>query len=164
MLYGLSCLIRERLCIQFYVWNIWPPRFPFWTVWLHLVIIFISLKESAEQWPLWRRHLIRPPLPPPTAHPHLPGGRGQASERRERERRASLSVMHQFGKEHGLLSPCGAPTPGKPSRDQLLYFSAPLFLIPMWGPGAFWWKFCSLSLSNPTVSLIPQCIPNPFWI
>lgn len=75
MLYGLGCLIRERLCIQFYVWNIWPPRFPFWTVWLHLVIIFISLKESAEQWPLWRRHLIRPPLPPHRP-PSSSGGEG----------------------------------------------------------------------------------------
>lgn len=117
-------LIRERLYIQCYVLNILSPEFPFLTVWLHLVIICILLKESVVHQPLWRHYLISPPCGPLGEI-----GSGTLGKRKQK---SGFSLRHATQAwalvQKWTCTPewvhCGAPEPGKLSGRQPLYFTA----------------------------------------
>lgn len=142
----LNCLFRERVYIWCYVLNILSPGFPFLTVWLHLVIICILLKESVERSPLWRHYLISPPCGPlGEMWPGMLGKRKQKSGFSLRN--ATQRHGSQFRKEHGLSYVwcdwflgkrvkfevhCGAPAPGEGGSSFIS--GHPLFLIHTVGP------------------------------
>lgn len=145
----LYCLIRERLYVQCYVLNILSPEFPFLTVWPHLVIICILLKESVEHYPFGDITSSVLPVVLWERWDQACWGRGSRNQ----------AFLLGMWLRRGPWFRNGLPSPLWGSRAwETIGEAAPLFhCIPcFWATpevqATFLWEFCSLSFS-PSQSL-----------